>query len=108
MKLKRVNPSLKIPGIPDEYAEQILNLFKPLPKGAELVLFGSRAKGNAREGSDIDVAIKGTSVNLEDRDKWLLKYDDLNLPWKLDLVVYKLIKEPAFKEHIDRVGIRIL
>ncbi len=104
MKLK----SLKIHGIPDKYAEQILGLFKPFPKDAELILFGSRAKGNAREGSDIDVAIKGVSINLADRDHWLLKYDDLNLPWKLDLVIYNFIKEPALKEHIDRVGIRIL
>ena len=108
MKLKRARLLIKIPGIPDSYAKQISDLFKPLPKDAELILFGSRAKGNAREGSDIDIAIKGPSVSLEDRDKWLLKYDDLNLPWKLDVVVYKFIKEPAFKEHIDRVGIHIL
>ncbi|HLD75186.1 MAG TPA: nucleotidyltransferase domain-containing protein [Bdellovibrionota bacterium] len=99
---------VKISGIPDEYAKYILDLFRSLPQGAEIILFGSRAKGNAREGSDIDIAIKGKFITLEDRNTLLLKYDDLELPWKLDIVIYHLIKEPALKDHIDRAGIRIL
>lgn len=106
--MKAAVPFRKIPGIPDPSARQILDLFKPLPKGVELILFGSRAKGNAREGSDIDLAMKGSSVSLENRDVALLKYDALHLPWKLDVIIYHLIKEPALRDHIDRVGIRIL
>ena len=97
-----------IPGIPDPYGSQILDIFRPLQKGTSLILFGSRAKRNYREGSDIDVAIKGANITPKDRDHWLLKYEILNLPWKLDLVIYHHIKEPALIEHINRVGIRIL
>ena len=97
-----------IPGIPAHYSQQILELFQPLPKGTFLILFGSRAKGNYREGSDIDIAIQGKNITPKDRSAWLLKYETLNLPWKLDLVIYHHIKEPALVEHIDRVGIRIL
>ena len=97
-----------IPGIPNHYGRQILELFQPLRKGTSLILFGSRAKGNYREGSDIDLAIKGADMTLKDRDRWLLKYETLNLPWKLDLVIYHHIKEPALLEHINRAGIQIL
>ena len=97
-----------IPGIPNEYSHQILDIFRPLSKETSLILFGSRAKGNYREGSDIDLAIQGPHITLQDRDQWLLKYALLNLPWKLDLVIYHLIQEPAFIEHINRVGIRVL
>ncbi|HBQ21962.1 MAG: hypothetical protein A2Z91_01210 [Deltaproteobacteria bacterium GWA2_38_16] len=97
-----------IPGIPNPHSQKILDLFWPLPKGSSLILFGSRAKGNYREGSDIDIAIQGKNIVSKDRTEWLLKYETLNLPWKLDLVIYRHIKEPALIEHIKRVGIRIL
>ncbi len=97
-----------IPGIPHSMSDQILNLFRPLPKDTSLILFGSRAMGNYREGSDIDIAIQGTCITIKDRDTWLLKYETLNLPWKLDIVIYGHITESALIEHIDRVGIKIL
>ena len=95
-----------IPGIPVEASAKILALFASAPPGTKVILFGSRAKGNFREGSDIDLAIKGP-VTLDDRSRWSLAYDDLYLPWKLDLAIYHLIEEPALKEHIDRVGLTL-
>lgn len=96
-----------IPGIENQYSHQILALFRPLKKEMSVILFGSRAKGNYREGSDIDIAIKGDTVTLKDRDRWLQKYETLNFPWKLDIVIYHFIKEGKLTEHIDRVGIKI-
>ena len=93
-----------IPGISAEHSDQILALFKALPEKTQILLFGSRAKGNFREGSDIDIAVKGGSFGLDERNLILLKYDELNLPWKLDIVVYSLITDSALKEHIDRIG----
>ena len=72
-----------------------------------MILFGSRAKGNFREGSDIDIALKGEETTHDQRDEILRKYDALFIPWKLDLVVYRSIKEPNLREHIDRVGIKL-
>jgi predicted nucleotidyltransferase len=93
-----------IPGIPDDLSKKIFQLFSSESREVQFILFGSRAKGNFREGSDIDIAIKGKQVTLADRSQWLSKYEDLNLPWKLDLIIYDLIQEPALKDHIDRVG----
>lgn len=94
----------KIPGIEDVYSNKIINIFQSLPSGTDVILFGSRAKGNYREGSDIDLALKGQTVSIDDRNYWLLAYSELNFPWILDLVIYEKIEEPALKEHIDRVG----
>lgn len=54
-----------IPGIADSYTQKIMDLFRTLPKGTKAILFGSRAKGNYREGSDIDIALKGTSLTIQ-------------------------------------------
>jgi uncharacterized protein len=92
-------------GIDDSYSSQILKLFKNLPKETEIILFGSRAKGNFREGSDIDLCLKKSGLKIGDLFSFLEEYQTLNLPWKLDLTIYELIQEPALKEHIDRIGI---
>lgn len=93
-----------IPGIEAPYSKKIFNLLRSTPGLESVLLFGSRAKGNYREGSDIDLAVLGPLFTHQNRDDLLQKYDNLNLPWKLDIVIYSLIEEPALKEHIDRVG----
>ena len=93
-----------IPGINEAYSKRILELFNHLPANTEIILFGSRAKGNFREGSDIDIALKGSEMGLEERDTLLNSYEELFLPWKLDIVLYALITEPDLKDHIDRMG----
>lgn len=70
-----------------------------------VVLFGSRAKGNYKTGSDIDIALTGEGINLNDLIELSNSYDELLLPYKLDLIIYERITEPELKNHIDRVGI---
>lgn len=94
-----------IPGIPDAANTLIDGLWNRLPRDTRVVLFGSRAKGTFREGSDIDIALIGPEVTLDHRDRVLADYANLPLPWKLDILVYDLITETALKSHIDRVGI---
>ena len=38
----------------------------------------------------------------------IMKLDELDLPYKIDLINYNAITNPALKEHIDRVGIGFL
>jgi len=69
------------------------------------IIFGSRAKGNYKDGSDIDIAIKGENLKLDDILALKVKLDDLDLPYNIDLINYADIKEPDLTEHIDRVGV---
>ena len=72
----------------------------------QAVLYGSRAKGNFKEGSDIDLTVKG-NLTYDDLVKMSVNLDDLNLPWKIDISLYSQIKNKDLLDHIDRVGIAI-
>ncbi|MFC3416223.1 nucleotidyltransferase family protein [Algoriphagus hitonicola] len=74
----------------------------------EVILFGSRAKGNFRTGSDVDLALKGVSLTFEivSHISYLLN-EETNMPYHFDLVNYHQIQEPELIKHIDQVGIEI-
>ena len=65
------------------------------------VVFGSRAKGNYRPESDIDLAVTGGGVNVQ---RLWLELDELPFPHKIDVIDYDQISNPELKAHIDRVG----
>lgn len=76
------------------------------PQIDQALIFGSRAKGNYKPGSDVDIALKGK--NLTERTVTHVHFclnEDTPLPYKFDVINYHTIKEPALVEHIDRVGI---
>jgi predicted nucleotidyltransferase len=78
------------------------------PRIERLILFGSRAKGTYRKGSDVDLAVQGKDVTY---DSVIQLADQLNealpLPYFFDVLDYNTLAEPALKEHIDRVGLTI-
>lgn len=92
-------------GIKTEDWSAIIQAIKSEEKIQEIVLFGSRAKGNFRAGSDIDVALKGANINLNDLISISARLDELELPFKFDLVIFDRIQEPNLTDHIQRVGI---
>ena len=64
------------------------------------IIFGSRAKGNFKNFSDIDIAIDGN----ENRVSYCLN-EESNLPYYFDIINLNTIKNPKLSEHIKRVGI---
>ena len=94
-------------GLKDELIKELKEIFSSNPNIESVILYGSRAKGNFKNGSDIDLAIKGKELILKDIYSLQNKIDDLNLPYTFDIQIYDNIKEPALKDHINRVGIVI-
>jgi predicted nucleotidyltransferase len=92
-------------GLSQKTIDALINVFKKNPEIVEAVLYGSRAKGNYRPNSDIDLTLKGKNLDLSALWKIELELDDLLLPYQIDLSLYQLIKQPALLEHIDRVGV---
>src|SRR6266487_4665599 len=92
-------------GLSDETTKWILRTIQVFPEIEEVIIFGSRAKGTSKPGSDIDFAIKGNfpEFNYPERLKTMLQ-DGLYLPYFFDVVDYYKITNPDLKEHIDRVG----
>ena len=70
------------------------------------VIFGSRAKGNYKNGSDVDIAVKGKSLNFDliNQISYLLNEESL-MPYKFDILNYHTIDNQDLLEHIDRAGI---
>lgn len=93
-------------GLSDETIKAILDVFSQFPQIEKAVLFGSRAKGNFKNGSDIDICLFG-DIDLPLLQKIELQLDDLSLPYTVDLAVYNSIQNTDLKEHIDRVGVHI-
>ena len=92
-------------GLTGEIIAGIQQVFETNSKVDKAFIFGSRAKGNFKDGSDIDIAIKGQELSFKDIISLSGKLQDLEIPYKIDLIDYSTLKEPALLEHIDRVGI---
>ncbi len=88
--------------------ESIRRVIKSFPKIEDAVLFGSRAKGTYSNGSDIDIALKGGNILLNDMLDLSNALEELLLPYKFDLIIYDRITESALIDHINRVGISLM
>jgi predicted nucleotidyltransferase len=92
-------------GLDENNLVSILDILRTNTKIDEIILFGSRAKGIFDPGSDIDLAIKGKELTLDDIISLKARLNDLSILNKIDLVIYDRINEPALIDHINRVGI---
>jgi predicted nucleotidyltransferase len=92
-------------GLKENTISDIQTIFSSIPEIEEAILFGSRAKGTFKKGSDIDLALKGNSLNLSLLNQILLKLDELFLPYKFDISIYSQISNLDLLNHIQRVGI---
>ena len=94
-------------GLRSSDLEDIIKTLKQFDNIYEAIIFGSRAKGNYKHGSDVDIAIKGdidfkTVTHLS----YLLNEESL-MPYKFDILNYGGTHHYDLKEHIDRIGISI-
>lgn len=91
-------------GLSCEILGRLRQVFARHPEIERVVLYGSRAKGNFREGSDIDLTCEGKALDLPLMLKIENELDDLLLPYKLDVSLLAHIDDPDLKAHIARVG----
>lgn len=92
-------------GLEQHIIDTFIEVFEGNSKVDKAYVFGSRAKGNFRPDSDIDIVIKGQDLNTDDIIAMSVAFETHGITNKIDLLDYKIIKELALKEHIDRVGI---
>ena len=78
------------------------------PNVKEAIIFGSRAKGNFKNGSDVDIALKGENINLEIVSNISYRLNEETvLPYKFDVLDYQSINNSKLTEHINRIGISV-
>lgn len=92
-------------GLNKKDIEKIQDLFTKYPEIEKAIIYGSRAKGKHREGSDIDLSLVGEFLDLNTLLRIEHQVDDLLLPYKVDLSLFHKIEDNDLIHHIERVGI---
>ena len=93
-------------GLPQSAVQKICAVLSRYPQVEKAILYGSRAKGNYKNGSDIDLTLRGgADLSLNVIYKILDVLDDLLLPYTIDLSIFNDIRDPDVIEHIQRVGV---
>ena len=91
-------------GLNQTTIDKISSVFSVHPGVEQVILYGSRAKGNFRNGSDIDLTIKGKSITHSELLKIETELDDLLLPYKIDLSLLHQISDEELLDQIRRDG----
>ena len=92
-------------GLTDNNLTQIKLVLKQFTEVEKAYLYGSRAKGNYKPSSDIDLVLKGQHLQLRQLSAISLQLDDLLLPYKFDIAIYHQIDNDDLIDHINRVGV---
>lgn len=100
------NTILQKTGLNERTLGLMQSVFQADQEIEEVLLFGSRAKGNYRPGSDIDLALIGPE-SLRHEVSVAGQLDELPLLYTFDVLSYNCIKHQPLRDHIDRVGISI-
>ena len=93
-------------GLSKDCLNKICEALRQNPKISRALIFGSRAKGNHKPHSDVDIALYGDCDTL-DIERILCELEDLPTTYTFDLLSYSTIDNPDLQAHIDRVGIEI-
>ncbi len=92
-------------GLPERTVNQICAVLAQYPQVERAVLYGSRAKGNFKPGSDIDLTLHGPELTQKLCNSIAEALDDLLLPYSIDLSVFANLQHPELEAHIQRVGV---
>lgn len=91
-------------GLSSQTTSLLHSAFSKFPAIEKVKIFGSRAMGNFRPGSDIDLAVFAKALSYNDLLDIKMAIDDLELLYKIDLIDYNNIDHQELKEHIDQAG----
>ncbi len=92
-------------GLKNSELDIMFGFFSEIANLEKVILYGSRAKGNYKPFSDVDITLTGDCLTIND----LYKLQDLfyysDLPYMYDISIFKNISNPDLIDHIKRRGI---
>ncbi len=97
--------SHKLFGLTQNALDKITEILKSFPEVEKGLIFGSRALGTYKRGSDVDIALVGEHLEQAVMTISYRLNEELLLPYFFDVVDYNGLTKPELKEHIDRVGV---
>jgi predicted nucleotidyltransferase len=90
--------------LPPEVRSRIVSTLTADAGVMRAVLFGSRARGEARPGSDIDLYLEGDALDFDELLRLQRRIEALDLPWRVDLVLASQA-DAALRERVSREGV---
>ena len=94
-------------GLTETDFTKIVSVFERFAALEKVTLYGSRAKGNHSQYSDIDIVLIGNNLDLKIKRHIELDLDELYLPYYFDVSILSKIDNADLVAHINRVGIEI-
>ena len=92
-------------GLKNEDIKTVKKILAKYRQVASGFIFGSRAKGNFKPGSDVDIALKGVRIDQKVITKISSELNEkTTMPYHFDVLNYKAIQNGDLISHIDRVG----
>ncbi len=91
-------------GLPDELIAGFCSVFSAHIEIEEVIIYGSRAVGTYREGSDIDITLQGDKLTPRIISIIATELDELNSPYKIDISIFSDLKNEKLIEQIKRHG----
>ena len=96
-----------IGGLNEAFWHRVLDFIEELSGTGPVILFGSRAKGTYREGSDIDLALGNLSLTELQAQHIKEELEERFFPYSFDVISLGCLTDQAVGEHIARVGITL-
>jgi predicted nucleotidyltransferase len=94
-------------GLPKDVFSDIIRILSRYPEIKSAKIFGSRAKGNYKRYSDVDIAVYA-HVDYDLSPAIMDALEDLDTIYNFDVIHYEKVSNAEIKAHIDRVGVEIL
>ena len=91
-------------GLDQSVIARIRDVLAQFPEIERVVIYGSRAKGTYKPGSDIDLSLVGKAITEDRLLRLENRLDDLMLPYEIDLNRFDTLQNEALIDHIERVG----
>ena len=92
-------------GLRDTDLTYLKTTFQRFPEIERVLVFGSRAKGTHRPGSDIDLAVSGTGVSRATLLRLgLILEEESPMPFRFDLVHGDALENSALRAQIEGTG----
>lgn len=92
-------------GIYDKSYQLIVTCLQDFSEIDKAIIFGSRALGNYKKGSDIDITIQGNNITFKIVSALSAKLnEELPIPYNIDIVNYNTITNKELVKHINRFG----
>jgi uncharacterized protein len=94
-------------GLREEDVKEMQQIFRRFPLVKKVLLFGSRAMGNFKRGSDVDITLKGNIDHSTLSEIRNALGEESKMPYFFDVLVYNEIEKEELRKHIDTYGVML-